>query len=54
MGGLLDGLDFLPAVVIQGYELNFVATICEGRRTVLWLEKYFRLTTSSLGIYKIV
>ncbi|KAH6869413.1 hypothetical protein B0T10DRAFT_501528 [Thelonectria olida] len=53
-GGSLDGLDFLPAVVIQGHEWNFVATTREGRKTVLWLEKHFGSTTSSLGVYKIV
>lgn len=50
----LDGLDFLPAVVVRGHEWSFVATTREGMKTILWVEKPFGSTTSGLGVYKVV
>ncbi|KAH6867695.1 hypothetical protein B0T10DRAFT_325391 [Thelonectria olida] len=52
-GGSLDGLPFLPGIVVQGHEWSFVATTREGSRTILWLEKNFGSTTSAMGVYKI-
>ncbi|RFU73757.1 methyltransferase type 11 [Trichoderma arundinaceum] len=52
--GSFDGLPFLPAVVVQGHDWSFVATTRENKKTVLWLEKGFGSTTSSLGVYKTV
>lgn len=53
-GGTFAGLPFLPAILVQGHDWSFAATTREGQNTVLWLEKGFGSTSSSLGVYKTV
>jgi hypothetical protein len=52
-GRSLDGLPFLPAVLVNGNEWIFVASTREGKKTVLWLERGFGSTTTALGTYSI-
>ncbi|KAF4986695.1 hypothetical protein FDECE_15821 [Fusarium decemcellulare] len=52
--GSFDGLPFLPAVIVNGHEWSFAATTKEGQKTILWLEKGFGSTSSSLGVFKVV
>ncbi|KAH7124513.1 hypothetical protein EDB81DRAFT_664128 [Dactylonectria macrodidyma] len=49
--GSFEGLDLLPAIVIEGHRWSFAATTRKNRKTVLWLEKLFGSTESSLGVY---
>ncbi|OBS16724.1 hypothetical protein FPOA_12666 [Fusarium poae] len=53
-GGSLDGLSFLPAIIVQGHQWSFAATTREGQRTVLWLPFQFGSTENVLGVYKTV
>lgn len=53
-GGSFDGLPFLPAVIVNGHDWSFAATTKEGQKTILWLEKSFGSTNSSLGVFKAI
>jgi hypothetical protein len=53
-GGSLNGLPFLPAIIVQGHQWSFAATTQEGSNTILWIEQSFGTTTSVGGIYSVV
>ncbi|KAJ4168312.1 hypothetical protein NW754_013646 [Fusarium falciforme] len=53
-GGSLDGLPFLPAVIVQGHSWSFAATTREGHRTDLWTEYCFGSTSDVAGVYKAI
>ncbi|KAK7421715.1 hypothetical protein QQZ08_009803 [Neonectria magnoliae] len=45
---------FLPGIIIQGHDWNFVLTTPEGSQTVLWTKLIIGSTSDILGIYQIV
>ncbi|KAJ9130074.1 hypothetical protein NKR23_g12358 [Pleurostoma richardsiae] len=54
VGGSLQGLPFLPCLIIHGHDWNFAATSREGTKTVLWVQRPLGNTKSILGIYKVL
>lgn len=50
----LDGLSFLPGIVVNGHIWSFVATTREDRKTILWQERCFGDSSNAPGVYKII
>lgn len=53
-GRSLDGLSFVPAVLVNGNDWIFAASTREGEKTYLWLERSFGSTSTALGTYSVV
>ncbi|KAK3363865.1 hypothetical protein B0T25DRAFT_597392 [Lasiosphaeria hispida] len=51
---MLDEVDFLPAIIVQGHDWWFVASTMEGSKTILWTKKMLGSTDEARGIYQIV
>ncbi|KAH8893081.1 hypothetical protein GQ53DRAFT_764152 [Thozetella sp. PMI_491] len=51
-GGSLDGLPFLPGIVVDGHNWEFVATTRNHQKTILWQERRFGATSDPLGVYR--
>ncbi|TKW60059.1 hypothetical protein CTA1_3135 [Colletotrichum tanaceti] len=53
-GATLDGLEFLPGLVVSGADWYFVASTREGQRTTLWEKQPIGSTQSLVGTYKVI
>ncbi|KAM0415976.1 hypothetical protein ACHAPT_013075 [Fusarium lateritium] len=50
----LNDIGFIPGVIVQGHDWNFVAATREGHETVIWSKMFIGSTGDILGIYQIV
>ncbi|OHF04531.1 hypothetical protein CORC01_00002 [Colletotrichum orchidophilum] len=53
-GATLQGLAFLPGLIVQGEDWHFVASTREGASTLLWSKKNIGSTTNHEGVYQVV
>ncbi|TQN64967.1 hypothetical protein CSHISOI_10466 [Colletotrichum shisoi] len=53
-GMTLDGLDFLPGLIVQGNDWFFVASTRKDDETTLWTEQPIGSTRSALGTYQVI
>ncbi|KAK0707638.1 hypothetical protein B0H67DRAFT_495049, partial [Lasiosphaeris hirsuta] len=51
---MLDEVDFLPVIIVQGHDWWFVTSTIEGSKTTLWTKKLLASTSDARGIYQIV
>lgn len=45
---------FLPGIIIQGHDWNFVATTYDGKETTIWTTFRIGSTENALGVYRII
>ncbi|WQF77007.1 Putative PD-(D/E)XK nuclease [Colletotrichum destructivum] len=50
----LDGLDFLPRLIVQGNDWFFVASTRKGDETTLWTEQPIGSTWPALGTCQVI
>ncbi|GJC85432.1 hypothetical protein ColLi_08270 [Colletotrichum liriopes] len=53
-GLTLDGLEFLPGLIVQGNDWFFVASTRRDDETTLWTEQPIGSTRSALGTYQVI
>ncbi|KAF4503952.1 hypothetical protein G6O67_008578 [Ophiocordyceps sinensis] len=53
-GLTVDGLDFLPGLIVQGNDWFFVASTRKSDETTLWTEQPIGSTRSALGTYQVI
>ncbi|KAL0929224.1 uncharacterized protein CTRU02_215822 [Colletotrichum truncatum] len=53
-GRELQGLEFLPGLIVQGADWHFVAATRRGDETIVWTKQPIGSTTSPLGTYQVI